>query len=410
MPETATIRPTEKCRAAAKAAAGLFPQMTALPGVRAEPADGTPIVAAKGAGAILTDVDGNEYVDHHLAGGSLLLGHADDRIVAAIGKAVAKGYALGAPTEAENRLAELVIARLPSVDKMLWTVSAHDAVALGIAVARRATGRAGAIAMAGSTPVAGARDVSYNDPESLELALNEGDSSIAAVVIEPVATHMGIVPAEEGYLPAVARLCKTHGALLIIDESKTIFRLGRGGGYAGHDVAPDLVCLGSSIGGAMPMGALAGRRELMDVAGSIVAESDRAPYRPDAISLAAGAAMVQATSEDGFYEKFEALADRLESGLRDGAVEPGVGVQLTRADSMLGLFFADAPVRDLESARCADTERADRFRRALEERGVLPGGSEFIEFFLSAAHDEEVIDRTIAAAREGFRSLTVGAV
>ncbi len=403
MQETATQRPSEKSRAAARAAAGLFPASVQPGDNRTGPDDRCPIFAAKGAGVLLTDVDGNEYIDYALADGTLLLGHADDRIVAAIGKAVAKGYALGAPCEAETRLAELVVARLSSVDTIQWTASAADARALAIEIARRVTGRAAVVAFEGGPPISDARRAPYNDAEAFEERLNEGPDAVAAVVIEPVARAMGLVPADEDFFAAVARLAKAHGALLVLDESLTAFRVGRGGAYERCDVMPDMVCLGSIVSGGMPLGALAGRRDLMDVAPSALSASDRARFRPNAIALAAGVATMQATGEDGFHDGLEQLAARLEEGLRAGAAEAGVAIHLTRPGPMIGLFFSDAPVHDLASAQARDVLRATRFRSEMEQRGVYMGDSPFVEFFVSAAHTETLIDAAVEAAHESFR-------
>jgi glutamate-1-semialdehyde 2,1-aminomutase len=405
MQETATERSRKKCHAAARAAAGLFPAPVKPDGIQTAHDDRCPVFAAKGAGALLIDVDGHEYIDYALADGTLLLGHADDRIVAAIGKAVAKGYALGAPCEAETRLAELVLARLSSVDTIQWTCSAADATVLAVEIAREVTGRSAVIAFEGGSTVGDARLAPYNDVAALERRLNEGPDAIAAVLIEPVARRMGLVPAEEGFLPAVARLAKAHGALLIVDESVTAFRVGRGGAYALSEVMPDMVCLGPIISGGMPLGALAGRREIMDVAGSLVGGPDRARFHPDSIALAAGVTTMQAIGAEGFHEGLEQLAARLEEGLRAGAAEAGVAIHLTRSGGMIGLFFTDAPVRDLASAQKRDLSRTARFRSELEVRGVHLGASSFIELFVSAAHTEALIDRTVEAAHETFRLL-----
>ena len=405
MQETATQRPREKSHAAERAAAGLFPASVETGDAHAAQHDRCPIFAAKGAGAVLTDVDGNEYIDYALSDGALLLGHADDRIVAAIGKAVAKGYALGAPCEAETRLAELVVARLSSVDTIQWTASAADARALAVEIARRVTGRSTAVAFEGGSAISDATLAPYNDTQTFEERLSEAPDGVAAVVIEPVARAMGLVPAEEDFFAAVARLAKAHGALLVVDESMTAFRSGRGGAYERCDVMPDMVCLGSSVSGGMPLGALVGRRELMDLAPSALSASDRSRFRPDAITLAAGVATMQATGEDGFHKGLEELAVRLEEGLRAGAAEAGVPMYLTRPGSMLGLFFRNAPVRDLPSAKKHDVSLAVRFRSEMQERGVYLGASPFIEFFVSAAHTEALIDATVEAAHESFRLL-----
>ena len=425
----------EKSIAAHKGACLIMPGGVNSP-VRAFGAvGGTPIYVAKGSGAVLTDLDGNEYIDYVGSWGSLILGHADERVEAAISKAAAKGCSFGAPTERELRLAELVISRFPAIDMIRFVNSGTEATMSAVRLARGFTGRskvvkfegcyhghvdallvkAGSGAMTLGTPsspgvppgtTADTLVIPYNDAEAAAGVFERCGRDIAGVLIEPIAGNMGMVPPQAGYLEALRKLCDRHEALLIFDEVMTGFRVSPGGAQALSGVRPDLTCLGKILGGGLPAAAYGGRKDVMEQVSPVGPVYQAGTLSGNPLAMAAGVATLQALAEPNVYEQLEERSAQLAEGIKVAADEAGVPIYQTRAGSMGCVFFSDGPVSDYATACKCDTDRYARYFHAMLDRGVYLAPSQFECFFVSTAHTAEQIERTVQAAREAFASLT----
>jgi len=438
MPEEAAVRSMEKSIAAHKAACRVMPG-GGIPPVRAFGAvGGAPIYVAKGSGAVLTDLDGNEYVDYVGSWGSLILGHADERVEAAISKAAAKGCSFGVPTEREIRLAELVISRFPSIEMVRFVNSGTEATMSAVRLARGFTGRskvvkcegcyhghmdallvqAGAGAMTLDTPsspgiphgaTADTVVMPYNDAEAAAGVFEQYGRDIAAVLVEPIAGNMGMVPPQAGYLEALRKLCDRYGALLIFDEVMTGFRVSPGGAQVLNEVQPDLTCLGKILGGGLPAAAYGGRKDVMERVSPVGPVYQAGTLSGNPLAMAAGIATLQALAEPDVYEQLEERSAQLAEGIKAAAEEGGVPIYQTRAGSMGCVFFSDRPVTDYATACKCDTDRYARYFHTMLDRGVYLAPSQFECFFVSTAHTAEQIEQTVQAAREAFASLTPGA-
>jgi glutamate-1-semialdehyde 2,1-aminomutase len=395
---------------------------------------GVPRVIAKGEGPFLIDVSGRRYVDYVASWGPLILGHAHPAVIEAVVTAARHGLSFGAPTELELQLAERVFEDVASVEMIRMVNSGTEAAMSALRLARGATGRdkvlkfaggyhghvdsllvkAGSGATAFGTPsspgvpaaTAAATVVCrYNDLDDVEKAFAAHPRQIAAVIVEPVAGNMGCVPPSRGFLDGLRELTIKHEALLIYDEVMTGFRVALGGAQQRFSQSPDLTIFGKIIGGGMPVGAYAGRRDLMARVSPSGPIYQAGTLSGNPVTMAAGLATLKELEKPGQYERLEALSARLEAGLRAAAEAAGVPVVLTRVGSMLGLFFSDAPVRDYDEALKADTKRYARFFHAMLERGHYFAPSAFETAFVSLAHTEELIDRTLEAAGEAMKEI-----
>jgi glutamate-1-semialdehyde 2,1-aminomutase len=390
---------------------------------------GEPIFVERGEGAYLWDVDGNRYIDYVGSWGPLIFGHAYPSVVTAVEEAARRGTSFGAPTEAENELAELIVAAVPSIEKVRLVNSGTEATMSAIRLARGFTGRdviakfagnyhghvdsllvaAGSSAATLAVPnspgvTAGTtRDtlvLQYNDVPGLEKAFAEHGPRMAGVIFEPVVGNMGVVVPSRDFLRALRQLTRQNGALLICDEVMTGFRVAYGGAQQLLGIEPDLTTLGKIVGGGLPVGAYGGRTEIMDhvLPAGKVFQAGTLSGNP--LATAAGCAMLRALRDDPPYERLERSSARLAVGLVEAATAAGVPHQLSRVGSMMTLFFAAEPVTDWPTASRCDTKRFARWFWAMLDRGIYLPCSQFEALFVSAAHSDADIDATIAAARE----------
>jgi glutamate-1-semialdehyde 2,1-aminomutase len=396
---------------------------------------GDPVVIAAASGARVRDVDGNSYIDYVASWGPLILGHADPEVVAAVTAAAAKGTTYGAPTEAEVALARLVCEALPAVDLVRFVSSGTEATMSALRLARAYTGRDkvlkfegcyhghadGLLVQAGSgvatlglpdspgVPRAYAEQtvvVPYNDPDAVTTAFERHGGEIAALIVEPVAANMGVVPPADGFLAALRAACDANGSLLVFDEVVTGFRVAYGGYQSVSGVLPDLTCLGKVIGGGLPVGAYGGRHDVMSLIAPAGPVYQAGTLSGNPLAMAAGLATLARLRQPGFYDRLDALAERLATGLGEAARRAEVDLVVNRVGSMLTPFFTDAPVTDYASARRADTARFGRFFHALLDRGIYLPPSQFEATFVSAAHTEAEIDETLAEAAAALADLS----
>jgi glutamate-1-semialdehyde 2,1-aminomutase len=393
-----------------------------------------PLFIREAQGATVTDEDGNRFIDYVGSWGPMLMGHAHPTIIEAVRDAATRGTSFGAPTAIEIELAEAIARVMPSIEKVRLVSSGTEATMSAIRVARGFTGRdlivkyegcyhghydsllvkAGSgLATFGTPDSAGipadfARHtlvIPYNDEAALAQAFAERGDEISCVIIEPVAGNMGCVPPAAGYLERLRELTAAHGALLIFDEVMTGFRVAHGGAQELFGIKPDLTCLGKIIGGGLPVGAFGGRREVMDVVAPLGPVYQAGTLSGNPLAVSAGLAMLRLIRETDPYAELERRSAALELGLREAAGEAGVATTINRVGSMMTAFFSDVPVTSWDAAKQADTARYGRFFRAMLEAGVYFAPSQFECAFVSFAHSDAEIERTVEAARRVMLSL-----
>jgi glutamate-1-semialdehyde 2,1-aminomutase len=392
-----------------------------------------PIFVDRGSGAELIDVDGNRFVDWVCSWGPLIHGHAHPDVVAAVVDAAQRGTSFGAPTAAEVDLAEEVVRRMPAVQMLRMTSSGTEASMSAIRLARAATGREkvlkfagayhghvdGLLAQAGSglatqalpaSPgVPGAATaatviVPWNDADAVRAAVVEHGDDLAAILCEPYAANMGLVPPADGFLELLSDLAGESGALLVFDEVITGFRIARGGAQELTAVTPDLVVMGKVIGGGLPAAAYGGPGELMERIAPAGDVYQAGTLSGNPIAVAAGLAALRLL-DDSSYARLGATTEALADGLREAAASASVPVQVAAAPGLLTVFFASEPVRDLAGAQACDLDAHAAWCRALLARGVYPPPSQFEAWFPSLAHGPEHVERTVEAAAAAFGSL-----
>jgi glutamate-1-semialdehyde 2,1-aminomutase len=392
---------------------------------------GQPLFIARGDGPYLYDLDGNQYLDYVGSWGPLILGHCHPRVVRAVEEAARRGTSFGAPTELETQLAEIVIDAVPSIEMVRFVSSGTEASMSAIRLARGFTDRdlivkfAGCyhghvdslLVQAGSSATtlgvpnspgvpkgctADTLSLRFNDVEGLAEAFRAHGEQIAGVILEPVVGNMGLVKPRDEFLTELRRLTEQHRALLIYDEVITGFRLSFGGAQQLYRQMPDLTVLGKIVGGGLPVGAYGGRADVMGHVMPAGPVFQAGTLSGNPLAMAAGLATLQELRDHPPYARLEQLGRMLEEGLKQAAADAGVPHQVARAGSMWTLFFNPEPVTDYDSARKSDTERFARFFWAMLDRGIYLPCSQFEAAFLSAAHTEEQVRKTIAAAREAL--------
>ncbi|MBI4509233.1 MAG: glutamate-1-semialdehyde 2,1-aminomutase [Deltaproteobacteria bacterium] len=394
---------------------------------------GDPLFLARGKGARVWDADGREYIDYVGSWGPLIVGHAHPEVLEAIRLAAESGTTFGAPTELEVRFAEAVRSAVPSLELLRCVSSGTEATMSALRLARGFTGRHKIIkvdgayhghadfllAQAGSgaatlgipgsagVPPSAAQDtivIPWNDEEALREAFSAHPRQIAAVIVEPIPGNMGVVPPKLGYLHAVREVTRQDGALLIFDEVITGFRVALGGAQALFGIKPDLTCLGKIIGGGLPAACFGGRKDIMEKLAPLGPVYQAGTLSGNPLAMAAGAKTLEILSRPGTYERLEKLSVRLEHGLREAALSASVPTKLHRVGSMLTAFFTDTEVTDYTSAKKSDTVRYGHFFRGMLSRGVYLAPSQFEAAFVSLAHSEADIDKTVEAAADSMRA------
>ena len=418
--------------------------LTLIPGGVNSPArafggvGGAPVVIDRAEGPFLFDVDGNRYIDYVLSWGPMILGHADPRVVETLSLSIAKGTSFGAPTQAENDLAELVVKLVPSIEKVRLVNSGTEATMSAIRLARGYTGRdkivkfigcyhghvdsllvaAGSAAATlsvpnspGVTPGTAADTIllEYNDVDAVRRTFAERGAEIAGVIVEPVAGNMGCVPGKPEFLQALRDETKKAGALLIFDEVMSGFRVAKGGAQEVYGIDPDLTTLGKVIGGGLPVGAYGGKAEFMNAVIPCGKVFQAGTLSGNPLATAAGIATLKALDEDPeFYAKIDRTTARLADGLSQAATAAGVKVSVQRCGGMATLFFLgdeDSAVVDWPSASRCNTKRFAKFFWKLLDGGVYLPCSQFEAMFTSVAHSDELIDRTLEVAADAFQTL-----
>jgi glutamate-1-semialdehyde 2,1-aminomutase len=416
------------------AAQGLLPGGVDSP-VRAFGAvGGEPVFFERGAGARVWDADGNEYIDWMCSWGPLILGHAHPRVVEAVAEAVAAGTSFGAPNRREVELAALVRERMPSVEMVRFVSSGTEAGMSALRLARAATGRekvvkfrgcyhghadsllveagSGALTLGipgtpGVTRGAAADTLvaEFNDLPSVGRLLAANRGEVAAVIVEPVAGNMGVIAPADGFLDGLRGLTAEHGALLIFDEVITGFRVAPAGAQGRYGVTPDLSVLGKIIGGGMPVGAYGGRRDLMAMVAPAGPVYQAGTLSGNPAAMAAGIATLRALAEPADYERLESVSATLEAGLLDAARAAGVPLAVNRVGSLLTPFFVDGAVTGYADAMRSDTAAFGAFFRAMLDAGVYLPPSQFEAWFVSTAHGQREVERTVSAAREALERI-----
>ncbi len=390
-----------------------------------------PLFIAAARRATITDVDGNTYIDYVGSWGPMILGHAHPEVVTAIEQAAARGTSFGAPTEAETKLARRIAAAYESIDKVRLVSSGTEAVMTAVRLARAFTRRESIVKMVGcyhghsdsmlvsagsglaehgvpsSAGVPGhvaaqTIAVPYNDIEAVGRAFANYPDRIAAVVVEPVAANMGVIAPVEGYLEAIRQLCDQHGAVLIFDEVITGFRVALGGAQQRYGIKADLTCLGKIVGGGLPAAAVGGRSDIMDLLSPVGPVYQAGTLSGNPLAVAAANKTLELLEKSDTYRTLEQKGASLEAGLKDAAGRAGIPLTINRVGSILSAFFTQQPVRHFEDVQATDIARFKRYFLDMLEQGVYLAPSAYEAMFLSLAHTQQDIDKTVSAAYNAF--------
>ncbi len=395
---------------------------------------GKPPFIARGEGAYVWDADGNRYIDYVLSWGPLILGHAYPAVVEALAEAAARGTSYGAPTALETELAELVVEMVPSVEMVRFVNSGTEATMTALRLARAYTGRHKIVKFEGcyhghadmllvkagsgvatlglpdspGVPPGATQDTltaPFNDLTAVKDLFQRFPEEIAAVIIEPVAGNMGVVPPVDGFLAGLRELTTAHGALLVFDEVMTGFRVALGGAQELYGIDPDLTTLGKVIGGGLPVGAYAGKREIMETVAPAGPMYQAGTLSGNPLAMTAGLVTLKELRVPGRFEQMVDQTERLCAGVGQAAEDAGVPVYQTRVGTMFCTYFSKGPVTDYSSATQSDTAGFGRFFQAMLGAGVYLAPSQYEAGFTSTLHTADVIDATIAAAQDALRKV-----
>jgi len=415
-----------------KKAQGVIPGGVNSPVRAFKAVGGSPLFIERAEGSRIYDVDGNEYIDYVLSWGPLILGHAHPGVIRALKAALDRGTSYGAPTALEVELAELIIRAYPSIEKIRMVNSGTEATMSAIRVARGFTRRDrvvkfegcyhghadGLLVKAGSgattfgvpdspgVPRSYARNtitLPFNDSKAFKGLIRKEWRSIACVILEPVVGNIGCVLPLPGFLETLRKETERHGIILIFDEVMTGFRVSYGGAQAYYGIRPDMTCLGKVIGGGLPVGAYGGKKEIMSMVAPEGPVYQAGTLAGNPIAMTAGIETLKTLSRRGTYERLERTMQHLEDGLRDASKRAGVKTRFYRAGTMFCTYFTDREVVDYASAKSADTEKFARFFMGILKRGINLAPSQFEAGFISLAHSETDIEKTIGAAYEAMK-------
>lgn len=396
--------------------------------------DMDPIFMESGKGAIITDIDGNEYIDYVLSWGPLILGHTEPNVVKAIQQVAETGTSFGASTLIETKLAKLVMDRVPSIEMVRMVSSGTEATMSALRLARGYTGRNKILKFEGSyhghgdsllikagsgvatlglpdspgVPESIAKNtiaVPYNDLESVRNVMESFGDDLAAIIVEPVAGNMGVVPPVEGFLEGLRELTEKNGTLLIFDEVMTGFRVGYNCAQGYYGITPDLTCLGKVIGGGLPVGAFGGKREIMEMIAPAGPVYQAGTLSGNPLAMTAGYETLTRLDEKS-YDYFIQLGDILEKGFREAATKYNIPHTVNRAGSMIGFFLTNEDVINFDTAKTSDLELFAKYFRLMAEEGIYLPPSQFEGLFLSSAHTVEHIEKTIQAFHTVFEKLS----
>jgi glutamate-1-semialdehyde 2,1-aminomutase len=394
---------------------------------------GTPLFVTRGRGARLTDVDGREYIDYVMSWGPLIHGHAPKGLLKALASAAARGTSFGAPTELETALAQRVATLMPSMERVRFVSSGTEAAMSAIRVARAATTReriikfegcyhghadsflvqagSGAMTLGVPTspgvPKAVAADTllaRYNDLASVERLADAHRDQIAALIVEPIAGNMGVVPPRDGFLQGLRDICDRHGIMLVFDEVISGFRAAAGGAQQLFGIRPDLTCLGKIIGGGLPVGAYGGRADVMQLVAPAGPVYQAGTLSGNPLAMTAGLWSLEELSPK-LYRHLAKLGAQLADGLAHAARDVGVPLQVNAFGSLVTPFFTSEPVRDLQGAMTADTAAYGKFFQGMLARGIYPPPSQFEAWFLSGAHTAADVAKTVGAAKAAMKQM-----
>ncbi|WP_017185647.1 glutamate-1-semialdehyde 2,1-aminomutase [Alkalibacillus haloalkaliphilus] len=412
-------------------AVDLFPGGVNSPVRAFNSVDVDPIYMEEGKGSKIKDVDGNEYIDYVLSWGPLIVGHAHEQVLETLQEVMKKGTSFGANVEYENKLAKLLIDRVPSIEMIRMVNSGTEATMSALRLARGYTKRSKILKFEGNyhghgdsllikagsgvatlglpdspgVPESIAKNtitVPYNDQESVKYAFEQYGDDIAAVIVEPVSGNMGVVPPIHDFLSFLRDITNDYDSLLIFDEVMTGFRVGYNCAQGHFGVTPDLTCLGKVIGGGLPVGAYGGKREIMEMIAPAGDIYQAGTLSGNPLAMAAGYATLTQLTEAS-YDEINRKADRLVEGIEKAAQEHAVPLQVNRAGSMLGFFFTDEEVVNFETAKTSDLEWFAKYYKVMAEEGIFLPPSQFEGMFLSTVHTDEDIEKTIEAVNKAFK-------
>ncbi len=386
----------------------------------------SPVFIDKAKGSKVFDVDGKEYIDYLGSWGPMILGHAHDQVIEAVKKIAEKGTSFGAPTELEIEIAELIVSIVPSVEMIRMVNSGTEATMTAVRLARGYTGKdkiikfegcyhghgdsflikAGSGALTLGIPDSKgvtqsvAQDTltaQFNDLSSVEELINTYQGQIAAVILEPVVGNAGCIPAHQDFLSGLRKLCNNENIMLIFDEVMTGFRVALGGAQALYGIDADISCFGKIIGGGLPVGAYGGKKEIMAEIAPLGGIYQAGTLSGNPVAMAAGLETLKLLSQDNVYVQLESLSSKLEQGIKDNLNKLGLNLSTNRVGSMFSLFFTERPVVDFESAKTSNTEQFSRYFKEMLAQGIYLAPSQFEAGFMSLAHSEEDIEKTVSA-------------